>query len=109
MGRHCLFQQRFPAGRRPRGRGRLRRSLRLHRGIGGARLLGQEDRAEQASQNHPVILRSEGHTSELQSLMRISYAVFCLKKKTTLSPTTTHLKLKSHTNTNKYVLLTITN
>src|SRR3546814_3376238 len=33
------------------------------------------------------ILRSEEHTSELQSLMRISYAVFCLKKNT---PTTTH-------------------
>src|SRR3546814_5424292 len=29
-----------------------------------------------------VSLRSEEHTSELQSLMRISYAVFCLKKKT---------------------------
>src|SRR3546814_3405079 len=29
--------------------------------------------------------RSEEHTSELQSLMRISYAVFCLKKKTLLS------------------------
>src|SRR3546814_10642036 len=29
-------------------------------------------------------LRSEEHTSELQSLMRISYAVFCLKKKTTI-------------------------
>src|SRR3546814_7792894 len=29
-----------------------------------------------------VFLRSEEHTSELQSLMRISYAVFCLKKKT---------------------------
>src|SRR3546814_3442535 len=28
--------------------------------------------------------RSEGHTSELQSLMRISYAVFCLKKKQTI-------------------------
>src|SRR3546814_5422416 len=28
-----------------------------------------------------LALRSEGHTSELQSLMRISYAVFCLKKK----------------------------
>src|SRR3546814_5850435 len=28
-------------------------------------------------------MRSEEHTSELQSLMRISYAVFCLKKKTT--------------------------
>src|SRR3546814_3053612 len=29
----------------------------------------------------PVAVRSEEHTSELQSLMRISYAVFCLKKK----------------------------
>src|SRR3546814_2649682 len=29
---------------------------------------------------HPRTLRSEEHTSELQSLMRISYAVFCLKK-----------------------------
>src|SRR3546814_2088078 len=29
----------------------------------------------------PEIARSEEHTSELQSLMRISYAVFCLKKK----------------------------
>src|SRR3546814_4677565 len=28
-----------------------------------------------------IFLRSEEHTSELQSLMRISYAVFCLKKK----------------------------
>src|SRR3546814_3668511 len=37
------------------------------------------------------ISRSEEHTSELQSLMRISYAVFCLKKKTnhTNTPTTT--------------------
>src|SRR3546814_2937041 len=33
-------------------------------------------------------LRSEEHTSELQSLMRISYAVFCLKKKT--KKNTTH-------------------
>src|SRR3546814_9847729 len=30
-------------------------------------------------------LRSEEHTSELQSLMRISYAVFCLKKKTVIT------------------------
>src|SRR3546814_4653052 len=29
----------------------------------------------------PALMRSEEHTSELQSLMRISYAVFCLKKK----------------------------
>src|SRR3546814_2546324 len=32
-------------------------------------------------------LRSEEHTSELQSLMRISYAVFCLKKKKTMQHT----------------------
>src|SRR3546814_2104524 len=32
--------------------------------------------------------RSEEHTSELQSLMRISYAVFCLKKKTKTQNTT---------------------
>src|SRR3546814_8676489 len=32
--------------------------------------------------------RSEEHTSELQSLMRISYAVFCLKKKKTTTKTT---------------------
>src|SRR3546814_1421817 len=30
---------------------------------------------------HDLLARSEEHTSELQSLMRISYAVFCLKKK----------------------------
>src|SRR3546814_4224974 len=33
--------------------------------------------------SHDPIIRSEEHTSELQSLMRISYAVFCLKKKKT--------------------------
>src|SRR3546814_9168774 len=37
--------------------------------------------------------RSEEHTSELQSLMRISYAVFCLKKKT--KKTTTERKHKA--------------
>src|SRR3546814_1419029 len=38
-------------------------------------------------------LRSEEHTSELQSLMRISYAVFCLKTtNTTTSSTLTHIK-----------------
>src|SRR3546814_6752181 len=33
--------------------------------------------------DHAQLARSEEHTSELQSLMRISYAVFCLKKKIT--------------------------
>src|SRR3546814_2620308 len=40
----------------------------------------------------PFAGRSEEHTSELQSLMRISYAVFCLKKKITSYPTPTHSK-----------------
>src|SRR3546814_5974816 len=35
-----------------------------------------------------VAARSEEHTSELQSLMRISYAVFCLKKKKTITSKT---------------------
>src|SRR3546814_5977537 len=39
------------------------------------------DAAAAVLQTHHPAGRSEGHTSELQSLMRISYAVFCLKKK----------------------------
>src|SRR3546814_12066700 len=42
----------------------------------------------------PSPLRSEEHTSELQSLMRISYAVFCLKKKTQILRT--HRKVSDH-------------
>src|SRR3546814_10916262 len=37
------------------------------------------------SGDHLWRVRSEEHTSELQSLMRISYGVFCLKKKITLA------------------------
>src|SRR3546814_4045455 len=40
----------------------------------------------------PLLQRSEEHTSELQSLMRISYAVFCLKKNTTPKRRTTKLR-----------------
>src|SRR3546814_8351690 len=43
---------------------------------GGGHFL-QEDQGEQLAR----VIRSEEHTSELQLLMRISYAVFCLKKK----------------------------
>src|SRR3546814_4276926 len=39
----------------------------------------------------PAGSRSEEHTSELQSLMRISYAVFCLKKKKTNQHTQQHM------------------
>src|SRR3546814_2916670 len=38
------------------------------------------------------VTRSEEHTSELQSLMRISYAVFCLKKKKTKNIPSIHLQ-----------------
>src|SRR3546814_1141841 len=41
--------------------------------------------------------RSEEHTSELQSLMRISYAVFCLKKKTTSKLTKHHTTRQAYT------------
>src|SRR3546814_8338435 len=37
--------------------------------------------AMRVADTEPVLVRSEEHTSELQSLMRISYAVFCLNKK----------------------------
>src|SRR3546814_1001640 len=45
--------------------------------------------------------RSEEHTSELQSLMRISYAVFCLKKKKTLhAPPLCTPRISTNTNYN---------
>src|SRR3546814_3423748 len=44
--------------------------------------------------------RSEEHTSELQSLMRISYAVFCLKK-------TKKIRTKHHTSHRHYVIRTV--
>src|SRR3546814_3613117 len=44
--------------------------------------------------------RSEEHTSELQSLMRISYAVFCLNKKKKPNQNTTHRNTKPTTHNN---------
>src|SRR3546814_8927940 len=61
-----------------------------------------EQRVE-ARQIHPVEpvralpARSEEHTSELQSLMRISYAVFCLKKKKNKETIKRHTTLKRNT------------
>src|SRR3546814_5021927 len=49
--------------------------------------LHQEQRRLAGRRERARLARSEEHTSELQSLMRISYAVFCLKKK---KHTTTH-------------------
>src|SRR3546814_2493201 len=51
---------------------------------------GRVGRRRKACRSRNRAIRSEEHTSELQSLMRISYAVFCLKKKktTTIKSTT---------------------
>src|SRR3546814_6649698 len=66
LSRISVAWPRLGHGHRPRCLHRLRR---LHH-----RLSGREQHTGR---------RSEEHTSELQSLMRISYAVFCLKKKKT--------------------------
>src|SRR3546814_3044493 len=57
--------------------------------------VAQRDRAARAPRPAVEDDRSEEHTSELQSLMRISYAVFCLTKKT--NTIYTHHKLNTHT------------
>src|SRR3546814_2298727 len=82
--RTCSAIARAPA-RQPQSRARPVRDARKHRLPGPAIL--------QISS-----YRSEEHTSELQSLMRISYAVFCLKKK---KNTTTHITIKRNTTNHK--------
>src|SRR3546814_7548191 len=59
----------------------LFRSHRVDAGDAGACLAGLCRAGEHAEFDDVGLGRSEEHTSELQSLMRISYAVFCLKKK----------------------------
>src|SRR3546814_3156552 len=79
------------------GAGRYRRPRRYLRAAAGCREMDpvprdaarQAGAADRPGDAEPRILaavtgRSEEHTSELQSLMRISYAVFCLKKKKTI-------------------------
>src|SRR3546814_4291069 len=71
----------------------IRRRRRRRRGTGGPRSSGPRPSGpppcahglsrlgKGCRELDRAVLRSEEHTSELQSLMRISYAVFCLKKK----------------------------
>src|SRR3546814_9193139 len=66
--------------------GRVQRARREH-GVGDG-----GGPAEQVALAGPAT-RSEEHTSELQSLMRISYAVFCLKKKKNKKNTVTRIHL----------------
>src|SRR3546814_6555584 len=84
MGRRCMDLQRADIERlggvivdgRGRQHERPARRILLIAGDGGLRRELANDVAGVAVAN-----RSEEHTSELQSLMRISYAVFCFKKK----------------------------
>src|SRR3546814_2061713 len=72
------------------------------------------DCAESASGTDPsrlprTVHRSEEHTSELQSLMRISYAVFCLKKKNAKKIMHTQLlEIQRKDKRQKYMLITCT-
>src|SRR3546814_2437414 len=73
---HLRGTQAGPVGNRQR-----RLGVEAGRGIEQARdLLGAQDHRQSTRLAHGGH-RSEEHTSELQSLMRISYAVFCLKQK----------------------------
>src|SRR3546814_5424991 len=55
-----------------------------------------DDPAEQVMTSVDFVTRSEEHTSELQSLMRLSYAVFCLKKKNQHNATTKSAHTTKH-------------
>src|SRR3546814_3498949 len=86
---------RSPQSLQPRS-GEVRRPHQGHRkgprrkGRGGGTLAGTGGKGRGAGRLEGLA-RSEEHTSELQSLMRISYAVFCLKKKTK------YVQLQAHT------------
>src|SRR3546814_6992002 len=71
--------------------------------IGLARIAAVVDIAPGSQRGRHLRIRSEEHTSELQSLMRISYAVFCLKKKknkkyitATYKENNAHIKQREH-------------
>src|SRR3546814_3733536 len=76
-----LFRSRPAAGAAGRGAVPEGRGDQVHRGrLCRPRCRVDRPRPGRGGDRHDP--RSEEHTSELQSLMRISYAVFCLKKKT---------------------------
>src|SRR3546814_2908040 len=86
-GRHRLAA--VALGRRRRGVDRwwrVRVSGRWRGRIGGDRIRDAADRRLACNGAVVRVVRSEEHTSELQSLMRNSYAVFCLKKKKKQQP-----------------------
>src|SRR3546814_8295158 len=88
--RNAVSGARLPTAAHPPGAGGLDRQPQAdlpavpQRWPGGAQAPQARSRGRQAPPAAGAVeARSEEHTSELQSLMRISYAVFCLKKKKT--------------------------
>src|SRR3546814_2353927 len=80
-----------PSATRLRDHGRWQRALRqtvagIASSLPGFRGRYTPDSLVDAAEAVGTRARSEEHTSELQSLMRISYSVFCLKKKKTTKP-----------------------
>src|SRR3546814_8273093 len=97
-------------GNAQRAPSRLRYEHRLHR-LARARREQPLHRAVRRLPLRNYLRRSEEHTSELQSLMRISYAVFCLKKKNTMtaeSTTTIYHNKKSNAYTQPKMSITTT-
>src|SRR3546814_6536089 len=93
-------RQRDDPYRRPRGRERGPRAASARARSDGLQLRKADSRPGGHCRD-PDRARSEEHTSELQSLMRISYAVFCLKKKKKQSrPQATIYTQTSQTNEN---------
>src|SRR3546814_18384662 len=84
-----LFRSRCQRHREHR---RHRPRDRRHQGAARCLHAGSAERQRVGAPAH----RSEEHTSELQSLMRISYAVFCLKKKKNHQICTTHTTKTEH-------------
>src|SRR3546814_7439374 len=71
-----------PSGHCMQGSGHMHKGMKGGAGMNGMGCSGKASGMKPKSGMKPMG-RSEEHTSELQSLMRISYAVFCLKKKIT--------------------------
>src|SRR3546814_6129290 len=85
MPSHVAGHQTAHRGKELRRRSMCEQQRRIRERASQQRLLPQMERTLQQPAStrirQSLPLRSEEHTSELQSLMRISYAVFCLKKK----------------------------
>src|SRR3546814_8645259 len=88
-----LFRSEARTGTEREGAGLRRavdRAIRGRRAAGadtaGRRILPLGQAVDLVVEQHDLAIRSEEHTSELQSLMRISYAVFCLKTQLNIRP-----------------------